>query len=75
MRHIFLAKFLGAFVGRIRDGNDFNFGMPFKRRQMPGANNIARSHNSDPQFVIIFLRHVSNPMRVNLAKRGASYAN
>jgi hypothetical protein len=38
-------------------------------RQMPGANDAARSDNSDPQFVIIFVRHASNPMGVDLAKR------
>jgi hypothetical protein len=29
---------------------------------MASANDAARSHNSNPQFVIIFLRHVSNAM-------------
>jgi hypothetical protein len=42
---------------------------------MPGANDAARSHNSHPQFVIIFLRHASNPMAVDFAKRVASCAN
>jgi len=36
---------------------------------MPGPNDAAGSHNSDPQFVIIFLRHASNAMGVDLAKR------
>jgi hypothetical protein len=67
MRDIFLTKFLGAFVGRIRDGNNFDFGMFLEGRQMPGANDAARSDNSDPQFVIIFVRHASNPMGVDLA--------
>ena len=69
MRHIFPTKFLRAFVGRIRDRYDFDFGMFFKRRQMASTNDAARSHNSHPQFVIIFLRHASNPM-ISILRNG-----
>jgi hypothetical protein len=48
MRNIFPAKFLGAFVGRIRDGNNLDFGMFLKRRQMAGSNDVARSDDPDP---------------------------
>ena len=59
MREMFATKFFRAFVGRIRDADNLDFGMLFERRQMAGANNIARAHNPDPQFVIILLRHGS----------------
>jgi len=74
MWDIFAAKFLRTFVGRIRDGNDLDFGVLFKRRQMADTNDIAGSYDPDPQFVVILLRHVSKVI-VNLAKQVASYAS
>src|SRR6266480_5612216 len=31
---------------------------------MAGANDAARSDHPDPQFMIVFLRHVSNPLSI-----------
>jgi hypothetical protein len=47
--------------------------MSFKRWQMASANDAARSHNSNSQFVIIFLRHASNPM-VSILRNGLPLA-
>jgi large subunit ribosomal protein L28 len=38
--------------------------MVFERRQMSCANDAARSDNPDPQFMIIFWRHVSNAISI-----------
>src|SRR5215469_1840383 len=59
MRDIFAAKFLRAFVGRIRDGDNLDLRVPLEHRQMAGTNNIASSYHPDSQFVVILLRHAS----------------
>ena len=57
---MFLAKLLAALVGRIRDGDDFGVGIFLERGQMSGPDDVARTDDSDPQFAVIFLCHVSN---------------
>jgi hypothetical protein len=49
-----------ALVSRVRDGDDLGVGILFECGQMPGANDIARADDSDSQFAVIFLGHVSN---------------
>src|SRR6266567_2238028 len=60
VREIFAEKFFRAFVGQIRNRDDFDFRMLFQRRQMSRAHDAARSYNSDPQFMVIFWRHASH---------------
>ena len=55
LRQFFAAKILRAFVGQIRDGDNLDLRMFLESRQMAGPNNVARSDNADPQFVIIFV--------------------
>jgi hypothetical protein len=53
--HIFAAKFIGAFICRIGNSNNLDLRMLLESGQMPSPNNVARSDNADPQFVIIFV--------------------
>jgi hypothetical protein len=44
--------------------------MLFQRRKMPITDNLSRSHDSDPELVIILLRHASDAV-VDLANWAA----
>ena len=70
---VFLAKLVAALVSRVRNGHDLDVGIFFQGGQMPGANDIARADDSDPQFTVIFLCHVSNAdadlaLRITIAR-------
>src|SRR5213083_3245912 len=53
--HILPAKPLGAFICGIGNRYDLDIWIRFQRRQMSGANNVARADDADPQFLIIFV--------------------
>jgi hypothetical protein len=65
---IFLAELFAALVSRVRDGDDLGVGIFLQRGQMPGANDVARTHDPDSEFAVIFLGHVLNT-DVDLALR------
>ena len=53
VRRVFLAEFLRALVGGIRDGDDLDLGMFLQPGQMPGADNVPRPDDSDAQLLVI----------------------
>ena len=53
VRRVFLAEFLRAFVGGIRDRHDLDLGMLFQPGQVPGANDVPRPDDSDAQLLMI----------------------
>jgi hypothetical protein len=57
MRRVFLAKFLRAFVGGIADGDQLDIRVALQSREMTPAHDFTRAHDSEPQFVIIFVAH------------------
>jgi hypothetical protein len=54
-RHIFAAKFLGAFVCGIGNRYDLDIRVLLKTGQMASANDVARADDPDPQFLIVFV--------------------
>jgi hypothetical protein len=57
VRCVFPAEFLRAFVGGIADRNQLDIRVTLQSREMTPADDFARAHDSEPQFVIIFVAH------------------
>ena len=58
VRRIFLAEFLRAFVGGIRDRHDLDLGMFLQPGQVPLFHDVARADDSDSQFLVIRPAHL-----------------
>ena len=57
LREVFLAEFLRAPVGGIRNGDDIHLGVALQRGQMALPNDFPRSDDSDAQFVVVVPAH------------------
>ena len=58
VRYIFLAEFLRAFVGGIRDRHDLDLGMFLQTGQVPLFHDVARADDSDSQFLMVRPAHL-----------------